>query len=139
MKKLGLIVMLAAGVGIAPVGAADMQVIANPSVKSASVSVDELKNVFLGNTSNLADGSKVEPVLAESGAAHDEFLKDVVGKSAPALKNHLKTLVFTGKGSMPKSFASEADIVKYVAKTPGAIGYVSAAADASGVKKVALK
>jgi hypothetical protein len=139
MKKLGLIVMLAAGVGIAPVGAADMQVIANPSVKSASVSVDELKNVFLGNTSSLADGSKVEPVLAESGAAHDEFLKDVVGKSAPALKNHLKTLVFTGKGSMPKSFASEADIVKYVAKTPGAIGYVSGAADAAGVKKVALK
>ena len=139
MKKLGLIVMLAAGVGIAPVGAADMQVIANPSVKSASVSVDELKNVFLGNTSSLADGSKVEPVLAESGAAHDEFLKDVVGKSAPALKNHLKTLVFTGKGSMPKSFASEADIVKYVAKTPGAIGYVSAAAAADGVKKVALK
>jgi hypothetical protein len=139
MKKLGLIVMLAAGVGIAPMGAADIQVIANPSVKSASVSVDELKNVFLGNTSSLADGSKVEPVLAESGAAHDEFLKDVVGKSAPALKNHLKTLVFTGKGSMPKSFASEADIVKYVAKTPGAIGYVSGAADASGVKKVALK
>ena len=68
----------------------------------------------------------MEPVLAESGAAHDEFLKDVVGKSGPALKNHLKTLVFTGKGSMPKSFASEADIVKYVAKTPGAIGYVSA-------------
>ena len=71
--------------------------------------------------------------------AHDEFLKDVVGKSAPALKNHLKTLVFTGKGSMPKSFASEADIVKYVAKTPGAIGYVSAGAAADGVKKVALK
>jgi hypothetical protein len=44
-----------------------------------------------------------------------------------------------GKGSMPKSFASEAEIVKYVAKTPGAIGYVSGAAAADGVKKVALK
>lgn len=139
MKKLGLIMMFAACVGATSVRAADMQVIANPSVKSAAVSVDELKNVFLGNTSSLADGSKVEPVLAESGAAHDEFLKDVVGKSAPALKNHLKTLVFTGKGSMPKSFASEADIVKYVAKTPGAIGYVSAGAAADGVKKMALK
>ena len=140
MKKLGLIVMLAACVGASGrVAAADMQVIANPSVKSAAVSVDELKNVFLGNTSSLADGSKVEPVLAESGAAHDEFLKDVVGKSGPALKNHLKTLVFTGKGSMPKSFAGDAEIVKYVAKTPGAIGYVSASAAADGVKKMALK
>src|SRR5687767_10237911 len=140
MKKLGLIMMFAACVGATgTVRAAEMQVIANPSVKSAAVSVDELKNVFLGNTSSLSDGSKVEPVLAESGAAHDEFLKDVVGKSGPALKNHLKTLVFTGKGSMPKSFASEADIVKYVAKTPGAIGYVSASAAADGVKKVSLK
>jgi ABC-type phosphate transport system substrate-binding protein len=139
MKKLGLIVMLAACVGASGrVAAADLQVIANPSVKSAAVSVDELKNVFLGNTSSLADGSKVEPVLAETGGAHDEFLKDVVGKSGPALKNHLKTLVFTGKGSMPKSFASDAEILKYVAKTPGAIGYVSAGADAAGVKKIAV-
>jgi ABC-type phosphate transport system substrate-binding protein len=138
MKKLGLVMFLAVGLG-GHVAAADMQVIANPSVKSAAVSVDELKNVFLGNTTNLSDGSKVEPVLAESGAAHDEFLKDVVGKSGPALKNHLKTLVFTGKGSMPKSFASDAEVVKYVAKTPGAIGYVSAAAAADGVKKVSLK
>ena len=138
MKKLSLIMCLAVGLG-GHAAAADMQVIANPSVKSAAVSVDELKNVFLGNTTNLSDGSKVEPVLAESGAAHDEFLKDVVGKSGPALKNHLKTLVFTGKGSMPKSFASDAEVVKYVAKTPGAIGYVSASAAADGVKKVSLK
>jgi hypothetical protein len=46
--------------------------------------------------------------------------------------------VFTGKGSMPKSFASDAEILKYVAKTPGAIGYVSAGADAAGVKKIAV-
>jgi hypothetical protein len=139
MKNLVFrLLFVAALAAPAPALAAEIQVIANPSVKAASVSAGDLKEVFLGNKTSLADGSKVEPVLAESGAAHDAFLKDVVGKSAAALKNHLKSLVFTGKGSMPKSFASEAEIVKYVAKTPGAIGYVSASTDASGVKKVAL-
>jgi ABC-type phosphate transport system substrate-binding protein len=118
--------------------AAGVQVVANSSVKAASVSNDDLKAVFLGTKKSLPDGSNVEPVLAESGAAHDAFLKDVLGKSDQALRNYFKTLVFTGKGSMPKSFASDAEIIKYVAKTPGAIGYVSASADAAGVKKIAV-
>jgi len=62
----------------------------------------------------------------------------VLGKSDQALRNYFKTLVFTGKGSMPKSFPSDAEIIKYVAKTPGAIGYVSASTDAAGVKKIAI-
>jgi ABC-type phosphate transport system substrate-binding protein len=47
--------------------------------------------------------------------------------------------VFTGKGSMPKSFASDAEVVKYVSTTKGAIGYVSAAADVASAKKIAVK
>jgi hypothetical protein len=118
--------------------AASVQVVANPSVHSSSVSAEDLKNVFLGTKKSLPDGSTVEPVLAESGAAHEAFLKDVLGKSDQALRNYFKTLVFTGKGSMPKSFASDADIVKYVAKIPGAIGYVSAGTEAAGVKKLTI-
>jgi ABC-type phosphate transport system substrate-binding protein len=137
MKKFALALLLVMGLGVRG-RAADVQVIANSSVKASAVSADELKNVFLGAKTSLSDGSSVEPVLAQAGAAHEAFLKEVVGKSDSALKNHLKTLVFTGKGSMPKSFASDAEIVKYVAKTPGAIGYVSAGADAAGVKKIAL-
>jgi hypothetical protein len=126
------------GVATTTVSAAGVQVVANNSVHTSAVSADELKNVFLGTKKSLADGSAVEPVLADSGGAHDAFLKDVLGKSDQALRNYYKTLVFTGKGSMPKSFASDADIIKYVAKTPGAIGYVSAGADTAGVKKIAV-
>ena len=146
MKKMLLtclaisgLAMGAAAVSTSSVSAAaGVQVVANPSVHSASVSTEDLKNVFLGTKKSLPDGSNVEPVLAESGAAHDAFLKEVLGKSDQALRNYFKTLVFTGKGSMPKSFASDAEILKYVAKTPGAIGYVSAGADAAGVKKIAV-
>jgi hypothetical protein len=84
-------------------------------------------------------GSAVVPVLASGGAAHEAFLKAYVGKSDAALRNHFKSLVFTGKGSMPKSFATEAEVVKYVAATKGAVGYVSGGADVAGVKKVHVK
>jgi ABC-type phosphate transport system substrate-binding protein len=124
---------------VAAACASDVVVVANPSVKASEVSQEELKLVFLGTKTSLADGSAVEPVLAQSGPAHDSFLKTYVGKSDPALRNHFKSLVFTGKGSMPKSFASDADIVAHVAKTKGAIGYLAAAPANPGVKRLTVK
>jgi hypothetical protein len=84
-------------------------------------------------------GSDVAPVLASGGAAHEAFLATYVGKSDQALRNHFKTLVFTGKGSMPKSLANDAEIVKYVASTRGAIGYISGSVDAGAAKKISVR
>ena len=118
---------------------AEVAVVANASVGVNEISVDELKRVFLGAKSSLGDGGTVEPVLMQSGAAHVAFLKDYIGKTDAALRNHFKSLVFTGRGSMPKSFSTDADVVAYVAKTKGAIGYVGNAAAAAGVKRLAVK
>ena len=56
------------------------------------------------------------------------------GKTTAALENYFRSLVFTGKGAMPKMLASDADMVAYVKITKGAIGYVSAASSTEGVK-----
>ncbi len=119
--------------------AADIKVIVNPDAPVAAVSADELKSVFLINKTSLSDGSHAEPVLEKDGAAHEFFVKTYLGKSSSALQTYYRTLVFTGKGSMPKTFGKDADVVAYVAKTKGAIGYVAADADTSGVKVVELK
>ena len=42
--------------------------------------------------------------------------------------------MFTGQGSMPKEFGSEADLLDYVEATPGAIGYVSRVNEKNSVK-----
>jgi hypothetical protein len=117
---------------------AQVQVVANPSVAASRISPSDLKEVFLGGK-NALDGSPVEPVLADNGEAHKAFLQAYVGKSDQALRTYLKSLVFTGKGSMPKSFGSDAEIVKYVAATKGAIGYVSPTSDIAGVKKLQVQ
>ena len=75
-------------------------------------------------------------------------LGDVVEKSRArfeklhpeqALEVYYRSIVFTGKGVMPKSFERDSEVVKYVAKTKGAVGFVSSAADVTGVKVLELK
>ena len=119
--------------------AADLKVIANPSVGVSSVSASDLKDVFLITRTSLSDGSHVEPVLESGGPVHEAFVKEYLGKSDSALQTYYRSLVFTGKASMPKTLHTDADVVAYVAKTKGAIGYVSAATSTSGVKTVEVK
>jgi ABC-type phosphate transport system substrate-binding protein len=129
--------LLGALLAAAPASAADVQIIANASV-AGELSAADVKDIFLG-AKDSAGGSAVGPVLATGGPTHDAFLKAYVGKSDQALRNHFKSLVFTGKGSMPKAFASDAEVIRYVASTKGAIGYVSSGAELAGVKKVHVK
>jgi len=118
--------------------AAGVKVIANSSISAGSISSGEIKDVFLLDKDSLA-GSHIEPVLARGGAAHEAFLKAYLGKSDSALQAFYRSLVFTGKASMPKILASDAEVVAYVAKTKGAIGYVSDAASTEGAKTLQVK
>ena len=134
--------LVAAAIGIFAVSnlsAADLKVIANPSVGASSVSVDDLKGVFLATKTSLSDGSHVEPVLEKGGPVHEVFVKEYLGKTDAALQTYYRSLVFTGKASMPKMVTSDADVVAYVAKTKGAIGYVSSGAATGGVKTLEVK
>ncbi|MGA2349573.1 MAG: hypothetical protein ABSF70_03995 [Terracidiphilus sp.] len=118
--------------------AADVKVIANTSVSASSISAGDIKDVFLLDKDSLG-GSHVEPVLARGGAAHEAFLKEYLGKNDTALQAFYRSLVFTGKASMPKSLPSDAEVVAYVAKTKGAVGYVSSGAPTEGVKTLQVK
>jgi ABC-type phosphate transport system substrate-binding protein len=136
MKRITLsVVLLAAGLAVR---AADFVVVTNPSISAAEISGEDLKQVFLGSKTSLG-GVAVEPVLATGGAAHEAFLRECVAKSDAALRSYFKSLVFTGKGSMPKSLPNDAAIVQYVAKTKGAIAYVAASAVTAEVRKLPVK
>lgn len=114
--------------------AADVKVVANPSVKTDSISAGELKSVFLLQTKTLKDGSSVVPVLEKSGVAHRAFLREYLDRGDAEIWTYYQGMVFTGKASMPKTLNSDDEVVAYVARTRGAIGYVSSTADTEGVK-----
>jgi len=140
MRLLQFLLLPALGIcAAATASAADIRIIANSSVSASSISSDELKGVFLITKTALSDGNHVEPVIAKGGVAHEAFLKEYLSKTDAALQTYYRSLVFTGKGSMPKTLGSDTEVVAYVAKTKGAIGYVSATATMAGVKTLDVK
>jgi TonB family protein len=140
MKCLKLLLAVAGLMIFAPLNAlaGDIKVIANPSVKADTISAGELKSVFLEQKRSLSDGTHVEPVLEKSGPVHETFLKEYLSRTDDDLQTYYRVLVFTGRGSMPKELGSDAEVVAYVARTRGAVGYVSTASSAEGVKTLAV-
>jgi hypothetical protein len=119
--------------------AGDIKIIANSSVLVSDVSADDLKRVFLATKTSLSDGSRVEPIVQKGGGVHEEFLKKYLGKTDSGLDTYYRSLVFTGKGTIPKTFSTDSEVAAYVAKTKGAIGYVSASTAAPGVRIIEVK
>lgn len=117
--------------------AGGVKVIANPSVQADSITVADLRNIFLEDKRSL-NGSRVEPVLAKGGAPHETFVREYLGTSANRLRTYYRTLIFTGTGAMPRFLESDADIFNYVAKTKGAIGYVDGDFPTEGVKVISV-
>lgn len=112
--------MIAAGVH--PVLAEDV-VIVNQNVEMTTLSEEVLKDLFLGRKSSWADGSNVVVVLSKSSGSTETILK-MVNKSPAQFQTCWKKLVFTGKGSMPERLDTDEAVAAFVAKTPGAIGFV---------------
>jgi hypothetical protein len=117
---------------------ADVKVIANPTISAVSTTSAEIKAVFLETKTSLSDGSRVQPVILK-GSASGTFARSYLGKSAIGLETYYRGLVFSGTGVIPKMFASETEVVEYVAKTRGAVGYVSTSATTNGVKVLVVR
>ena len=111
----------------------DPAVIANKNVASEKIDAAALKAILLGKKVSWdGAGGRVTLAVLKSGAVADQFLTAAAGMSASAFNNHWRRLAMTGGGSSPHSFESEDELVKFVASTPGAIGFVDEAkADAS--------
>jgi ABC-type phosphate transport system substrate-binding protein len=135
IKRLFLLVAL---LGL-PGFAGDLVVIANPGLPMSQISGDDLRAIFLATKTSLKDGHRVLPVLHKPGSAMAEFSAEYLGKTEAALRTYYRSLVFTGKWSMPVALGSDAEVVAYVAATRGAIGFVKDTAVAQGVKALKVK
>lgn len=113
---------------------AEVAVIANKDVGVDSITAKEAKKIWLGKTKTLG-GTKIKPSdLPIGNASREFFYSKVVKKNEKKLKAYWAKIVFAGKGLPPKELASDAEVLSWVAKTPGAVGYVDGAAADSTVK-----
>lgn len=138
-RSLLVRLLLGAWIAGAAVPAADIKIIVNASVKVSALSREQLQRVFLLKSNSLPDGTQVEPVLTTGSPAYQLFLKEYLGKSDAALSTYYRSLVFTGKALMPKTVDSDLEVVAYVARTKGAVGFVNASTQTEGVRSVMIR
>lgn len=105
--------------------AQDVVLIVNPSVTENSVSREEAKNILLGNRTKWESAGNIKVVLLADGAVHDKAIQQFTQRTSEQFDKFWKKQVFTGKGIMPPQVKTDAEVIDYVAKTPGAFGYIA--------------
>ncbi|PTT87529.1 hypothetical protein DBR42_11460 [Pelomonas sp. HMWF004] len=116
---------------------AQVAVVVNPKSPLASMTADQVAGVFLGKTATLPSGAAAAPAdQAEGSALREHFYTKVAGKQSAQVKAAWSRLVFSGKGTPPKELSSSAEVKKFVAANPDAIGYIEKSAVDGSIKAV---
>lgn len=116
---------------------AQVAVVVGPKSPVATLTADQVSSIFLGKSNTFPSGGTALPTdLPDSSATHDLFYTKVTGKNSAQVKAAWSRLVFSGKATPPKELATAADVKKFVASNPDAIGYIEKSAVDSSVKVV---
>lgn len=130
-----LLVVLACG-GFTNPAFADVAVIINKGNDISSIKKSTIKKFFLRKKKAFSNGKATTPVEQVSGNIRDTFNDKVLRKTSSQLKAYWAKIIFSGKGSPPKSVADDAAVKAFVAKTDGAIGYIDSAKVDDSVKVI---
>lgn len=132
MKKIISALLLSVlGGALLPVSAAEIVVIVSKQNPATRMFSEQASQFFLGKSSLFTPVDQ-----ADGSAIRNEFYKKVADKDAAQVKALWSKLVFTGKATPPKEYASSADVKKAVAADPKAIGYIDKSAVDDTVKVI---
>ncbi len=125
--------------GLMALGAqAQVAVVVSAKSSLASLSPEQAANVFLGRSNALPGSSGTAALvdLPEGSAVREQFYSKAAGKTSAQVKAAWSRLTFSGKATPPKELNSAADVKKFVAANPEAVGYIEKSAVDSSVKVV---
>lgn len=129
-KQLVVLALASASMGLAQ---ADAVVIVHPS-NAVNMDDEQVSKIFLGQTKTFPGGAEATPVDNKEGPLREDFGNKVLKKSPAQLKALWARQIFTGGAKPPRELASEDEVLKFVASTPGAIGYIDSSKANSSVK-----
>lgn len=125
-----LLILLLVGVaGLAAMSTAaaeiEFRIIVHPDVSGTHVPREDLAAIFLGDEETWADGQRVAPVdQSLRSPVRAAFTEEVLGEQMEGIQSLWTRRIAQGV-TPPRVKGSDQDIIDYVGKTKGAIGYVS--------------
>ncbi len=114
--------------------------IANKGISVDNLSRKDIRNIFKGKMVRWPNNSPIKPaVLKSSSEIEETFLENFVNFTAAQWNSYWKKMIFTGRGMPPETFKSIDDMIRFVANTPGAIGYVDVETIPENIRTVNIK
>ena len=130
MKVRAVIIFALALAALSAAAEDRFKVIAHPSVPVTSAAISDLSQIFLKKITTYekwGSAQRAVPVdLGGDSPTRESFTRSVHGKALTAIKSFWQQAIFSGRGTPPVELSSDAEVIALVARTPGAIGYVSA-------------
>jgi ABC-type phosphate transport system substrate-binding protein len=132
---------LLAAVGTRAASGADgFRIIVNPDNPVRSLDRRFLADVYLKRSTRWPSDEAIRPVDLDPGSPiRRAFSDDVLNRSVSAIKSYWQQMVFSGRGVPPPELDSDGEVVRFVLKNRGAIGYVSGGSDLAGAKTVFVR
>lgn len=106
--------------------APDVRVIVNPHNSVVSVDRKFLAEAFFKRVTRWGHMEAIRPVdLRPDAPARHAFSEAVLRRSVAAVKTYWQQAVFAGRDVPPPELETEDEVVRFVLRNPGAVGYVS--------------
>jgi ABC-type phosphate transport system substrate-binding protein len=116
------------------------RLIVNPANPVSGLDRSFVAEAFLKKTTRWPNDELIRPVDLEADSpVRRRFSDEVLKRSVAAVKSYWQQLVFSGRGLPPPELDNEDQIVRFVLKNLGAIGYVSGSTDIEGAKVISVR
>lgn len=116
------------------------QMIVHPSNPTTVVDRRFVVDAFLKKVTRWPHDEVIRPADLESDSpVRRRFSEQVLKRSVAAVKTYWQQLVFAGRDVPPPELDGDWQVVRFVLKHPGAIGYVSPGASLEGTKVLMVR
>jgi hypothetical protein len=116
------------------------RIIVNPKNPLSSAERELLEHAFLKKTTRWPNDEVIRPAdLVPRSPVRRKFSEEVLHRSVEEVKAYWQQRIFSGNDVPPPELASDDEMVSYVLKYEGAVGYVSGTADLRGAKTLTVR
>jgi ABC-type phosphate transport system substrate-binding protein len=120
--------------------AQSIDLVINSDVSQETVSRNTLRSIFSMRKTLWPDGMPIHVfVMPDKTNLHADFSKQFLGLFPHQLRRVWNRQIYSGMGQAPTKVESEKEMREQVAKTPGAIGYLSEGGINERIRTISVK
>jgi hypothetical protein len=111
------------------------RIICNPSNSITAVDRRLVQDAFLKRVTIWPTGELIRPVdQVSTSPVRRTFSQEVLKRPVEAVRSYWQQRIFAGRELPPPEVRSDDEVVRFVLREPGAVGYVSGDAPVNGAK-----